>query len=54
MDLWSVSERKWALESESKSKIEYIIKIYPIMWFTPLTPMDTNNLPPWGQSVKYY
>ena len=31
-----------------------IIKIYPIMWFTPLTPMDTNNLPPWGQSVEYY
>ena len=31
-----------------------IINICPIKWITPLTPMDTNNLPPYGQSVEFY
>ena len=30
------------------------IKIYSIKWITPLTRMDTNNLPPWGESVEFY
>ena len=31
-----------------------IIKICPIKWITPLTPMDTNNLRTRGQSVEFY
>ena len=31
-----------------------IIKICPIKWITPQTPMDTDNLPPYGQSVEFY
>ena len=31
-----------------------IIKICPIKWITPLTPMDTSNLRTRGQSVEFY
>ena len=31
-----------------------IIKISPIKWIKPLTPMDTDNLPLYGQSVEFY
>ena len=49
------SERKWALEPESKPEIEEIHLHHKDMsnkWITPLTPMDTYNLPPYGQSVE--
>ena len=57
MNLWNDSRRKWGLESESNRKLKKticIIKLYPIKWITPLTRMDTNNFPPWGESVEFY
>ena len=57
MNLWSVSERKWAQESESKSEIEekhlHHEDISNYVIYTTNSP-DTSNLPPWGQSVEYY
>ena len=57
MNLWTHSERKWALEPESKPEIEEwicIIKICPIKWIKPLTPMDTDNLTLYGQRIEFY
>ena len=57
MNIWNHSERKWALEPESKPEIEGIHlhhKDIPIKWITTLTQMDTDNLPPYGQSVESY
>ena len=39
------SERKWALEAESKPKY---------LWFKPLTPIGPNTLFEWVQSVYFY
>ena len=57
MDLRTDSERKWALEAESKPEIEgniFIIKICSNKWFKPLTPIGPNTLFECVQSVHFY
>ena len=47
------NELKNSNQNRKMKKNICIIKIYPIKWITPLTRKDTNNLPPWVQSVEY-
>ena len=57
MNLMTDSERKWALEAESKPEIEEnicILKICSNKWFKPLTPIGHNTHIPWVQSVYFY
>ena len=57
MNLWTDSERKWALEPESKPESEGIHLHHNDMSkqvnYTA-TPIDTNYHPPRGQSVEFY
>ena len=57
MNLRTDSERKWALEAESKPEIEGEHLHHKDMlnkWFKPLTPIGPNTLIPWVQSVYFY
>ena len=54
INLRTDSERKWALEAESKPKLKEnicIIKICLNKWFKDLTPIGPKALIPWVQSV---
>ena len=49
MNLWTDSERKWALESESKPEIEEnicFINLCPIKIHKTLFPLEVNNSSP--------
>ena len=49
MNLWTDSERKWALESESKPEIEekhLLHKLCPIKILKTLFPLEVNNYSP--------
>ena len=57
MNLWTDSERKWALESESKPEIEQnicFIKICPIKILKTPFPLEANKLFSCGQSIQFY
>ena len=54
MNLMTDSERKWALEAESKPEIEGKNLHHTNKWFKPLTPIGPNTLIPWVQSVYFY
>ena len=56
MNLSTDSGRKWGIEPESKPKLKEnicIIKLCPIKWLIPQSPIDTNTLFPWVQSVQF-
>ena len=57
MNLWTDSKRKWALESESNTKLKKnicIIKLSPIKILKTLIPLEANNLFSCGQSIQFY
>ena len=57
MNIWTDSERKWAVESESKPEIEEnicFIKLSPIEILKTLFPMEDNKLFSCGQSIQFY
>ena len=57
MNLMTDSERKWAIQAESKPEIEGKPLHYKDMsnkWFKPLTPIGPNTLIPWVQSGYFY
>ena len=57
MNLWTDSERKWALESESKPEIDKnicFIKLSPIKILKTLFPLEANKLFYSGQSIQFY
>ena len=57
MILWTDSERKWALESESKPEIDKnicFIKLCPIKILKTRFPLESNKLFSCGQSIQFY
>ena len=57
MHLWTDSERKWALESESKPEIEEIHLLHNVMAIKihkTLYPLEADKLFSCGQSIQFY
>ena len=57
MNLWTDSERKWGLESESNPKLKKnicFIKLCPIKILKTLFPLEANKLFSCGQSIQFY
>ena len=56
MNLWTDSERKWALESESKPEIEEnicFIMLCPIKILKTLFPLEVNNSSPVDKQFNF-
>ena len=57
MNLWTDSERKWALESESKPDIEEIHLLHNVMAIKilkTLYPLEANKLFSCGPCIQFY
>ena len=57
MNLWTDSERKWALEYESKPKLKNnicFIMLCPIKILITLFPLEIYKLFSCGQSIQFY
>ena len=57
MNLWTDSERKWALEPESKHEIgekHLLHKVMSNYLLKTLFPLEANKLFSCGQSIQFY